>query len=82
MLQKGSVVTSTKGHDKNRLFVVAKIEGDFAWLIDGTYRKWENLKKKRLKHTQQLKGSFEKDVETAKDFEIATFLKNLSKLHK
>ena len=82
MLQKGSVVVSTKGHDKGRLFVVACIEGDFAWLIDGTYRKWENLKKKRIKHIQLAKQNFEGNVETAKDFEVATFLKNLGKLHK
>ena len=46
----GMVVRSEKGHDKGRLFLITKTEGEFAWLTDGKNRKKHNPKKKNLKH--------------------------------
>ena len=87
-MEVGSYVLSNKGHDKQRLYVVVKIEGEFAYLVDGKYRLLECPKKKRLKHLTDL---HDKNLEIkAKlkekklyDFEIKTILKNFdSKLHK
>ena len=87
-MEVGSLVISNKGHDKNRLYVVVKIENEFAYLVDGKYRLLENPKKKRLKHLVDL---HEKNFELITklnnkklyDFEIKTMLKKFdSKLHK
>ena len=47
---KGKVVRSVKGHDKDRLFLIADQEDGFVWLTDGKNRKKHNPKKKSLKH--------------------------------
>ncbi len=44
---------SAAGHDKDRFFTVLSLEGDFAYICDGKYRKLQNPKKKRLKHLQK-----------------------------
>ena len=49
-LFQGSIVKSRAGHDKNRYFVVLKIEGDYVYLSDGKERTIENPKKKNIKH--------------------------------
>ncbi len=47
---QGTVVSSLKGHDKERLFVIVKSEGSFVWLTDGKNRKKISPKKKNIKH--------------------------------
>ena len=47
---QGTVVSSLKGHDKQRLFVIVKSEGSFVWLTDGKNRKKNCPKKKNVKH--------------------------------
>jgi ribosomal protein L14E/L6E/L27E len=49
----GSVVKSIAGHDKNRFFMVLRIEGDFAYIADGKARALSSPKKKRLKHLRK-----------------------------
>jgi hypothetical protein len=48
--QRGDVVRSAAGHDKDQFFLVYREEGDFLWLVDGKCRKIETPKKKRQKH--------------------------------
>lgn len=50
MITTGSIVKSAFGRDKDRYFVVVKIEGDFVFLVDGKVRKLLSPKKKRIKH--------------------------------
>ena len=50
MITTGSIVKSAFGRDKDRYFVVIKIEGDFVFLVDGKVRKLLSPKKKRMKH--------------------------------
>lgn len=50
MITTGSIVKSAFGRDKDRYFVVIKIEGDFVFLVDGKVRKLLSPKKKRIKH--------------------------------
>ena len=84
MIEVGSVVYSNKGHDDGRVYVVLKLDGEFAYVADGRIRTKTNPKKKRLKH---LRDTFVKYKDSSKvdnlyDFEIATYLKNLDILHK
>ena len=48
MLYKGSVVCSLSGHDKGRMYLVVKLDGDFAYVVDGKFRLKDNPKKKRI----------------------------------
>lgn len=50
----GNAVYSRAGRDKGELYLVMKLEGDFAYLTDGKKRKISNPKKKRLKHLNKI----------------------------
>lgn len=52
-MQVGTVVISKSGRDKNNLFVVIKIEGQYVYIVDGKIRRLENPKKKNKKHLQK-----------------------------
>lgn len=49
-LVKGMVVRSKAGHDKGSFFVVQRVEGKFAYLIDGSSRTALRPKKKNPLH--------------------------------
>ncbi len=49
-LLQGSIVKSTSGHDKNLLFVVIKIDGNYVYIANGKERKLESQKRKNIKH--------------------------------
>ena len=55
----GMFAVSTAGHDKGRMYLVIKEEGDSVYLVDGNLRTLENPKKKKKKHLQIIK----KDVD-------------------
>lgn len=55
----GSVVKSIAGHDKNRFFMVLRLEGDFAYIADGRARELNSPKKKRLKHLSKTNAVIE-----------------------
>ena len=87
MITKGSLVESNKGHDIGRIYLVLKTEKEFAWCVDGKYRVLENPKKKRIKHLKNLfieaKNLLEKlDSNALYDYEIATYIKKESNVHK
>ena len=46
----GSVVRAKAGRDKDKLFVVLRVEDGFAFIADGRRRKAEAPKKKKLIH--------------------------------
>lgn len=46
----GTIVRCTAGRDKGRFMAVLSVEGDFAFIADGSSRKIARPKKKRLKH--------------------------------
>ncbi len=76
MLKEKSIVESIKGHDKGRIYVVVKVEGEFAYLCDGDYRTFDNPKKKRVKHIKDTYKSLEtdKEIDDLYDFEVKTLL--------
>ena len=87
MIKVGGLVSSLQGHDKGRKYLVVKIDGDFAYCVDGKFKPINNPKKKRLKHLfclHKFIENFENKMNDNKlyDFEISTFIKNESIMHK
>ena len=56
-LRRGDVVRSLAGHDKDTLFCVKDIDGDFLLLVNGKERKFNSPKRKRAKHVQRAGSS-------------------------
>lgn len=50
--KKGHLVISMAGHDKGTFYIINKIQGEYAFLVDGKYKTLEKPKKKKLKHIQ------------------------------
>ncbi len=60
----GMLVRSSAGHDRDRLYLVVREEGDMLWLADGTIRPLQKPKKKRRKHVRpELQGFSREEVE-------------------
>ena len=51
----GMFAVSMAGHDKGRMYLIVKEEGDSVYLVDGNLRMLENPKKKKKKHLQIMK---------------------------
>lgn len=49
-MKVGSIVYSMAGHDKERFYVVVRLEDGFAYIADGKRRKLDRPKKKSAKH--------------------------------
>ena len=75
----GMLARSLAGHDRNTLYLICRIEGDFVYLCDGRLKKWENPKKKNCRHIQiikQIPGELEEwRGEVLKNEEIRAILK-------
>ena len=54
-LSLGQVVFSKSGRDRGLPFIVVGLEGDYAWLADGKYRRAEKPKMKKRMHMQPVK---------------------------
>lgn len=48
----GQIVRSKAGRDKGSDLIVLKIENGYVYVADGSVRRLENPKKKKLKHIQ------------------------------
>ena len=54
-LMLGQLAVSRAGRDKGRFMLVTKaIDSDYVYVVDGSLRKVENPKKKKLKHLKLL----------------------------
>lgn len=51
----GMFATVTAGHDKGRVYLIIREEGDFVYLADGKNKGQDNPRKKRRKHIQVIK---------------------------
>ena len=58
MIEQGCMVSSLKGHDTGRIYLVLKTDNEFAFVADGKYRSIDNPKKKRIKHLHNLCDNF------------------------
>ena len=86
-IKEGSLVTSIKGHDAGRTYLVLQISNNLALCVDGKYKLIENPKKKSLKHLQNCCKTFDDLLQKYKngklyDFEVKTIIKKEVKLHK
>lgn len=86
-IKEGSLVVSTKGHDKERLYIVIKLSNNTAYCVDGSYKNLNNPKKKNVKHLKNCCKDFKNLVEKFKngklyDFEVKTIIRKEVKLHK
>lgn len=73
-LEKGMIVKSLSGHDKDRFYLVVKVEGRYAWIADGKRRKVEKPKKKNSIHLQRTLEICEMNMVTNRS--VRTLLKN------
>ena len=51
-LQIGNIVISTMGRDKGLYFIVVGVEENYVYLVDGSVRKIDKPKKKKIKHIE------------------------------
>lgn len=62
-LQIGNIVISTMGRDKGLYFIVVGVEENYVYLVDGSVRKVDKPKKKKIKHIE-LTSLFEENIAT------------------
>ena len=53
-LQVGAVVLAIAGREKGEIFLIAKDDGDYSHIVNGSTRTIENPKKKNKKHLHLL----------------------------
>lgn len=61
--EKGMLVRSKAGHDKDALFVVVAESGTSLYLADGTGKTMEHPKRKNKKHVQLIHKKLENPME-------------------
>ena len=66
---KGRLAFSKAGHDKGKLYLVIREEGERVWLADGRTRSVQDPKKKNRKHIQPAGQEFSEE-------EVASFFEN------
>ena len=74
-LKEGMLVKSLAGHDKGRIYVISRGDGEYVYLLDGDRRILGQEKKKNRRHVQLIKVmcplplSDEKIKETIKKYQ-------------
>lgn len=58
----GMFAISMAGHDKGKMYVIIKDEGEYFYLSDGVNRPVEKPKKKKKKHVQPVKSGVDKAI--------------------
>ena len=78
----GMLDWSRAGHDKDKLYVIIKTEGEYVYLSDGRLKPVERPKKKKWKHIQVRKTIPEElcslTEETIKNEEIRKVIRRFS----
>ena len=80
-LNVGAVVLAIAGREKGEIFLIAKDEGEYAYLINGTSRPIENPKKKNKKHLHLLCKSeiTQLNLSELENAQVKNFLNNYDK---
>ncbi|MDR2817234.1 MAG: KOW domain-containing RNA-binding protein [Oscillospiraceae bacterium] len=60
-IEKGRVVRSLAGRDKNHFFAIFEFDDVYCFLVDGKMRKLEHPKKKKLRHVSVTKTVIDLD---------------------
>ena len=50
----GQMARSDAGHDKGKLYVILKVEGENVLLVDGLHKTLEKPKKKNIRHVRRM----------------------------
>jgi len=50
--ETGSLAVSLAGHDKDDIFIILRVDGEYVYLVDGNLRKLDKPKRKNKKHIQ------------------------------
>ena len=53
-LKQGMFARSKAGHDKDKLYIILKTEGEYVYLTDGNLRPLSKPKRKNQKHIQPI----------------------------
>ena len=61
-LEKGTVVKSLCGKDKNKYFCVLDKQGDYVLYYDGCVRRLEKPKRKKIKHVQVTRVKLQTEI--------------------
>ena len=70
-VKAGMFARSKAGHDKGKLYIIMKTEGEYAYLTDGRIRPLEKPKKKKIRHIQpEYRISYEQEPEKMSDDDI------------
>ena len=86
MLEVGYLVKSLAGHDKERIYVIIKEQGEYVYLADGKYRTMDKQKRKNKQHVQLIRCQDENltrkrnSQEPIQEEEIKRFIKQYIQL--
>lgn len=50
----GQMVLSDAGHDRGKIYVILKIQGETLWVADGVRKTVEQPKKKNIRHVRRM----------------------------
>lgn len=84
----GMFCQSKAGRDKDAIYIIIKLDGDFVFVVDGDYKKIEKPKKKRLKHIKlidSISEAIEKNLKTGKvihDSQVSSAIKKIMEASK
>lgn len=53
-LKPGMLVKSKAGHDKDRIYVIIRVEDEYVYVADGDLRPLRRMKRKNGKHLQPI----------------------------
>ena len=67
---KGCLAFSKAGHDKGKVYVIIDIQGDLAFLSDGRSKPVTAPKKKKLRHLQPVKKTYDHYLKLYDDSDI------------
>lgn len=75
-IKVGQIVKSIAGRDVGKIFLVFKvIDKEYLYLVDGSLRKLDNPKKKKIKHLMICNDVIDIDVENLNDSFLRKALK-------
>ena len=60
----GRIIISKRGRDKNLLFIILNVCGEYAYIVNGKARCINKPKKKKFKHFQKTNYFFEISIKT------------------
>lgn len=69
----GMLAKSMAGHDREKIYMIKEVCGEYVYLVDGRLRQLEHPKKKKRKHVQIIKEQY--PVSKMDDVQIRRILK-------